>query len=64
MYLSLASQTPVVLDGKPVCLILNPCHKLEALGMAVNGNLNVLIVEAPGPMIVVLYHAADRNVEF
>ena len=29
MYLCLASQTSVVLDGEPVCLILDPRHKLE-----------------------------------
>jgi len=62
VYLCLASQTSVVLDGEPVCLILDPRHELEALGMAVDGDLNIIIVESPGPVIVILYHAADRNV--
>ena len=63
MYLCLAPQTSVVLDGEPVCLILDPRHELEALGMAVDGDLNIIIVESPGPVIVILYHAADRNVK-
>lgn len=49
--------------ANPVCLILDPRHELEALGMAVDGDLNIIIVESPGPVIVILYHAADRNVK-
>ena len=63
MYLFLTSQGTVEFDSKTVCLILDPRHELEALGMAVDGDLNIIIVESPGPVIVILYHAADRNVK-
>ena len=35
--------------------------QLEALPVAVDGDLHVIVVEPPGAVIVVLYHAADRD---
>ena len=51
----------MVLNGKPVCFILDSGNKTEAFRMPVNRNLHVLIVQPPGPVIVIFDHAADRN---
>ena len=60
-HLALAAQAPVVLDGKPVSLILNSGDEPEAFGMPVNGNLHILVIQSPGPVVVILHHAADWN---
>ena len=44
-YLAFASQTAVILNCKPMGLILNSGDQTKALWMAVNGNLDILIIE-------------------
>ncbi len=61
--LSLAPEAPVVFDGKPVGLVLDPGDQLKALAVPVNGDLHILVIKAPGPVIIILDHAADRDRE-
>ena len=53
----------MVFDGKPVGLVLDPGDQLKALAVPVNGDLHILVIEAPGPVVIVLDHATDRDGE-
>ena len=51
----------MVLDGKAVRLILDPCDQLEPLRVGVNRQLDIPKIESPGPVVVILDHSADRD---
>ena len=51
----------MILDGKPVGLILHPCYQLESLRTGIDGNLNIIIIQPSRPVMVILDHAADGN---
>ena len=53
----------MVLNGEAVGLILDPRHQTESLGMGVDGHLCVAVPQCPGPVPVVLDHAADRDIQ-
>lgn len=61
MHLLLTSQGSMVLYGKAMCLILNPCNQPEALGIFFNGNLYIVVVKPSGTVIIIFHHAADRD---
>ena len=61
MDLPLAAQGTVVLNGKPVSLVLNPGNQLKALAVSINGNFFILEIQSSGAVLVVLYHTAYRN---
>ncbi len=63
MYLLLAAQAAVILNGKAVRLILDPRHQPERLGMRIDRQLHILKINAPCPVIIVLHHAADRDID-
>ena len=61
MHLSLTTQFPVKFYSKSVCLILHSCDQPKPFGIAVDRNLDILIVESSRPMIVIFDHTAYRN---
>ena len=60
-HLLLAPETPVVLDRKPVRLVLNPGDQLKSFRMAIDWNFHILIIQSPRPVVIILYHATDRD---
>ena len=58
VYLAFAPQLPVIFDGKSVRFVLNPGNQPERLGRFINRYLYVMLVQYPGPMMVILHHAA------
>ena len=52
----------MILDGKTVRFILDPGDQFEAFRMGIYREFNVMVIQASGPVVVILDHAADRNV--
>ena len=51
----------MVLDRKPVRLVLNPGDQLKSFRMAIDWNFHILIIQSPRPVVIILYHATDRD---
>ena len=54
----------MILDGKSVRLILYPGYQLKAFTVRIYGQFHVIVIQSSGPVVVVLYHTADRDIEF
>ena len=63
MYLALTSQRTMEFNGKAVGLILDPCDQLEPLAVPVDGNLFIIVIQPSGPVLIILYHTADRYLQ-
>ena len=62
-YLCLSPQGFVILYSKAVSLILYACNKLKALGVHIYRELLSVKIDAPCPVMVVLYHSADGYIK-
>ena len=64
MNLLFAAQGTMILDSKPMCLVLDPGDQPETFGMPVNGNFLIIKIQSSGSMMIILYHTAHRNRQF
>ena len=61
--LVLGSKRFVILYGESVCLVLNPGYQLKSFGMCIDWQLYIVKIQSPGPVVVVLDHAANRYIK-
>ena len=53
----------MILNGKPVGFILDSGNQLKTLRAGIDGELHIVEVKPPGPVKVILHHAAHRNIQ-
>ena len=53
----------MVFDSEAVCFVLDPGDQLKAFGMRVDRQFDIMEVKPPGPVVVILDHAADRDLQ-
>ena len=59
--LPLASEKPVILDGKAMGFVLQACDHMEHIAGTVHCQFLIIIIETTGMMEVIFYHSAYRN---
>ena len=63
MYLRFASEASVIFDGKTVGLILQTGDHVKCLSIIRKFHFFIVKIQTSGSVVVILYHAADRNVQ-
>jgi len=63
MYLRFASEASVIFDGKTVGFILQTGDHVKCLSIFRKFHFFIVKIQTSGSVVVILYHAADRNVQ-